>query len=135
MTLERLEPAALRSPVKHSTTGTEPLCSHNNNILLYIAFCMLGNFSCFSFSLLSFFSKHSFRTLTGCHMVWIQTVCKGYQQMTKVIASMQIFAFEEEWKWDERVQQIFKELHALRGFFGPPMRLKYQKLFFTNLFL
>ena len=28
-----------------------------------------------------------------------------------------------------------KELHALRGFFCPPIRLKNKKLFFTKLFL
>ena len=40
-----------------------------------------------------YFSKHSSRTLSECQMVcipirtdlvWVQTVCKGYQQMTNV---------------------------------------------------
>ena len=66
--------------------------------------CMLGNFSCFCCRLLVF-SKLSFQkilsgTLSECQtvwiqirndillvLIWVQTVCKGYQQMTKVTAS------------------------------------------------
>ena len=67
--------------------------------------CMLGNNSCFRCRLLTFFSKLSFsQILSGiiseCLMVWIQiriyiltvlirvnTVCKEYQQTTRVAAS------------------------------------------------
>ena len=50
------------------------------------------------------FKKNSFRnwTLSACQMVWIiiiwiQTVCKGYQQMTKVAANQEICG--RIWLW------------------------------------
>ena len=70
--------------------------------------CMLGNFSCFCCSLLTFFQNQLFQnilsgTLSECQTVWIQirtdilsvliwvwTVCKCYQQMTKVATSKEI---------------------------------------------
>ena len=71
-----------------------------------IQLCMLGNFHSFKFCcrLLTFFKINFKKNLSGklsvCQMVWIQirtdvvsvliwvqTVCKGYEQMTKVAAS------------------------------------------------
>ena len=63
--------------------------------------CMLGNFSCFCCRLLTFFKinlkKFLSGTLSGCQtfwiqirtnimsvQIWVQTVCKGYQQTTIV---------------------------------------------------
>ena len=67
---------------------------------------MLGNFSCFCYRLLTFFKINFFEKfhlgtlLYGLQMVWtkirtdimsvliwVQSICKGYQQMTKVAAS------------------------------------------------
>ena len=71
----------------------------------FYTLCMLGNFSCFCcrlliFSKWFFFSKNSFQNTTrvlnsfgsrsgqvGPDLVWVQTVCKVYQQMKKVVAS------------------------------------------------
>ena len=68
------------------------------NILTH---CMLGNFSCFCCCLLTsfkiiFFEKILSGTLSECQtvwtqirtdilsvLIWVQTVCKGYQQTTK----------------------------------------------------
>ena len=65
---------------------------------------MLGNFACFCCRLLTFFQNLLFQkvlsgTLSQCQtvwiqiktvilliLIWIQTVCKGYQQTTKVAA-------------------------------------------------
>ena len=65
---------------------------------------MLGNFSCFSCRLLTFFKINFFQkflsgTLSECEtlliqirtdylsvLIWFQTVYKGYQQMIKVAA-------------------------------------------------
>ena len=65
----------------------------------------LGNFSCFCCPLLTFFKSFFFQkilsgTLSECQtvwiqirsdilsvLIWIQTVCNGYQQMTKVAPS------------------------------------------------
>ena len=67
--------------------------------MLFLFTCMLGNFSCFCCHLLTFFKINLFLkilsgTLSECQTVWIQvrffwvqTVCKGYQQTTKVTAS------------------------------------------------
>ena len=70
-------------------------------VVLRINFSMQGNFSCFCCRLLTFFKINFFPkilsgTLLECQMVWIQmrndillvliwvqTNCKGYQQMTK----------------------------------------------------
>ena len=66
---------------------------------------MLGNFSRFYCPLLTFFKKGSFQKIVSdalsefqmvwIHiwtnillvLIWVQTVCKGYKQMTKVTAS------------------------------------------------
>ena len=70
-----------------------------------LTLCMLGNFSCFCCRLLTFFKMNFFEkilsgTLSECQtftiqirtdrksvLIWVQTVCKGYQQMTKGDAS------------------------------------------------
>ena len=73
-------------------------------IELRFTLCKLGNFSCFCCRLLfskSTFSKNIFqehysecqtvwiqiRTEVLLVMIWVQTVCKGYEQMIKVIAN------------------------------------------------
>ena len=62
---------------------------------------MLGNFSCFCCHLQTSFKINFFKEIFEEHyqcqivwiqiktdvMIWVQTVCKGYQQMTKVMAS------------------------------------------------
>ena len=62
------------------------------------ALCMLGNFSCFPCRLLTFFFKINFfkkmcttqtvriqiRTDVLLILIWVQTVCKGYQQTTSL---------------------------------------------------
>ena len=71
---------------------------------------MLGNFSCF-WRLLTFFLNQILQkilsgALSECQMVliqirmdilsvliWVQTVCKGYQQMTKIAASKEELIF------------------------------------------
>ena len=60
---------------------------------IILTLCMLGNFSCFCCDLLTFF-KSSFKNtirVSNCldpdQSVLIQTVCKGYQQMTQVASS------------------------------------------------
>ena len=59
---------------------------------------MLGNFSCFYCHLLTFFQINFFKKIFQEHyqnwvqirtdimsvLIWVQTVCKGYQQTTKV---------------------------------------------------
>ena len=70
----------------------------------FLTLCILGNFACF-FVICGFFLKLSFskktfkntirmsksldpdqvRRLSG--LIWVQTVCKGYQQTTKVATS------------------------------------------------
>ena len=70
-----------------------------------LTLCMQDNFSCFcgrllSFVKINFFKKNLSGTLSKCQTVWIQirtdvptvlisvqTVCKGYQQTTKVAIS------------------------------------------------
>ena len=75
--------------------------------VLYLSICMLGNCSCFYFRLLTFF-KINFLKLnhqgppSECQTVWIQikthillvfiwvqTVCKGYWQTTKLSTGIQ----------------------------------------------
>ena len=75
--------------------------------VLYLSICMLGNCSCFYFRLLTFF-KIKFLKInhqgppSECQTVWIQiktdillvfiwvqTVCKGYWQTTKLSTGMQ----------------------------------------------
>ena len=70
---------------------------------LHVNFCMLCNFSCFCCFLLNFFNINFFKqkkysgTLSEFQtvriqiktdvlsvLIWVQTVCKGYQQTTKV---------------------------------------------------
>ena len=73
---------------------------------MLLTLCMLGNFSCFCCGVLTFFKMSFFKkkkklsgTLLECQKVWIQirtdvlsvriwvqTVCKDYQQTTKVAA-------------------------------------------------
>ena len=67
-------------------------------VRMTLTFCMYVNFSCFYCSLLSFQNKLSMsgtpsedqmiwiqiRTDILSVLIWVQTVCKGYQQMTKV---------------------------------------------------
>ena len=76
--------------------------------LVYLTPCMLGNFACF-FVVCGFFFKINFFKInlagipSECQtvwikirpdilsrLIWIQTVCKGYQQMTKVATSGEI---------------------------------------------
>ena len=74
----------------------------NLTFLNILTLCKLGKFSCFSCCLLHlymyiasrFFNKknpkNSFKNtirIILLVLIWIQTVCKGYQQMTKVPAS------------------------------------------------
>ena len=51
--------------------------------------CMLGNFAyCFCAVSADFFKNKLFQNLleipSACQKVWVQTLCKGYQQMTKL---------------------------------------------------
>ena len=80
---------------------------HRPHLKMCLTLCMLDTFSCLCCRLLIFFSKLTFskkslRTLSGCQMVWIQirtnilsvlmwvqTVCKGYQQMSSVATSIE----------------------------------------------
>ena len=65
-----------------------------------ITICMLGNFACFFvvcgfFFFLNNFFKNIYREYyqsakqfgSGSGPIWVQTVCRGYQQKTKVAAS------------------------------------------------
>ena len=71
-----------------------------------LTFCMLGNFSCFYYQLLNFFQNDfplfkkffqeqyqsqtvwiQIRTDILSVLIWVQTVCIGYQHMTKVTAN------------------------------------------------
>ena len=78
--------------------------------IISLTFCMLGNFSCFSCRLLTFFkinfSKIISGTLSECQMFWIQirpdilpgliwvkTACKDYKQTTKFTAGRQQVKF------------------------------------------
>ena len=80
-------------------------------VKIYLTLCMLGNLSCCCCCLLTFFKINFFQkkisgTLSECQMVciqirtdilsvliWVQTVCKGYQQTTKVTASKERVKF------------------------------------------
>ena len=73
--------------------------------LQVLTLCMLGNFSCYCCRLLTFFKNELFQknlsgTLFQCQtvwiqfrtdimsvLIWVQTVCKDYQQTTKVAVS------------------------------------------------
>ena len=75
--------------------------------VLYLSICMLGNCSCFYFRLLTFFKMKFLRINhpgppSECQTVWIQiktdillvfiwvqNVCKGYWQTTKLSTGMQ----------------------------------------------
>ena len=70
---------------------------------------MLGNFSCFCCGLLIFFKQlliiplqTVWTQIRTSVLIWIQTVCKGYQQMTKVATSK------------ERVKSHIEFLHWLQ---------------------
>ena len=81
--------------------------THSFANILYLSFCMLGNCSCFNFRLLTFFKIKFLKInhlgpLSECQTVWIQiktdillvfiwvqTVCKGYWQMTQLSTGMQ----------------------------------------------
>ena len=80
---------------------------------LFSTLCILGNVSCFCCRLLAFFKISFFKkksgTLSECQtiwtqirtdimsvLIWVQTICKGYQRTTKVVASK------------ERAQQLDK---------------------------
>ena len=74
--------------------------------------CMLGNFSCLCcFSKLTFSKNqeryHSVKQL-GLVPNRVQTVCKGYQQLTKVVAKM-IFIFPDNIVW-QYLQRAWKEV-------------------------
>ena len=83
--------------------------------ILYLNLCMLGNFSSFCCCLT--FSKTNFQEHYQCQMVWIQIrtdmsvliwiqiVCTGYQQTTKVNTSM------ERVKEQIKVKIILQLLH------------------------
>ena len=76
-------------------------CLSNSVCMFGSTFCMLGNFSCFCCRLLTFFKIDFFekflqelpsecqtvwiqiRTDILSVLIWVQTVCRGYQQMTK----------------------------------------------------
>ena len=77
-----------------------------------LTLCMLGNFACFFVICKSFFffkltfSKKSLGIPSECQtvwiqirpnillgLIWVQTVCKGYQQMTKVATSRERVKF------------------------------------------
>ena len=85
------------------TIGTLTLISCNNgalclpcNKIFELTLCMLGNFSCFLLSSADFFQNqlffiNSFRNIIRVTnsldlsvLIWVQTVCKDYQQTTKV---------------------------------------------------
>ena len=75
--------------------------------VLYLSICMLGNCSCFYFRLLTFFKikylkiNHQgppsecqtvwiqIKTDILLILIWVQTVCKGYCQTTKLSTGMQ----------------------------------------------
>ena len=82
------------------------ICYGAHCFVTEITLCMLGNFSSFWCRLLTFFKinffKKNFRNTIRCQtiwsrsktnvlwvLIWVQTVCKGYQQTTKVTASME----------------------------------------------
>ena len=61
-----------------------------------LTFCMLGNFSCFCCRLLFdinfFFLQNIFPGAPlECQTFWIQTVCKSYQQTTKIVSMIRKF--------------------------------------------
>ena len=86
---------------------TWSLCNTHINLMIWLmlAFCMLGNFFMLLFSSSAFWKLTFFQiffsgALSECQMVWVQittkvlwvliwvqTVCKGYQLMTKVSTS------------------------------------------------
>ena len=88
-----------------SWLALQGLISTRHRAMTPFTLCMLGNFSCFCCCLLNFFQNWHFpkilsETLSECQMVWlqirtealsaliwIQTFCKDYQQMTKVATS------------------------------------------------
>ena len=67
------------------------------NPLYILTLCMLGNFACFFLSSVNFFTKKNLSgILLECQtvwiqirqdilsgLIWVQTVCRGYQQMIK----------------------------------------------------
>ena len=69
------------------------LHDHQVTTINHLTLCMLGNFSCFSCHLQKILSG----TISECQtvwtqirtdiLIWLQIVCKGYQQTTKVAAS------------------------------------------------
>ena len=94
--LECVLPEYYTTYMKISSPCTS-LKSWNDNTLLTLS--MLGNFSCFCCLLLTFFKiifiKSSFRNIIRVSnsldseqvqclsdLIWVQTVCKGYQQTT-----------------------------------------------------
>ena len=88
VTPARLEPAAPLSRVKHS--ATEPLRSHCLSV--HATLCMLGNFPLgFVVGLRFFFKTNLSRTISACQTALVQTLCKGCEWMTKVVASKEIF--------------------------------------------
>ena len=75
--------------------------------LANLTLCILGNFSCI-LSSADFFQNHLFwKILSGipseCQtiwiqiLIWVQTVCKGYQQTTIVNKEFKLVYFAERW--------------------------------------
>ena len=62
-----------------------PGCISSILLDILLALCMLGNFSCFCCYLLTFFKVNFSGVSNGLTqiLICVETVCKGYEQMTK----------------------------------------------------
>ena len=93
-------------PLKQFSMRTHIMCfcreirKNYLDTFLLLSLCMLGNFACFFvvcgfFFSINFFQKKIFQEYhqnvkqfgSRSGQIWVQTVCKGYQQMIKVDTS------------------------------------------------
>ena len=75
------------------------------------ALWMLGNCLCcrlLTFFKLTFLKKKLSRTQSACQMLWVQTVCKGYQQTTKDEASKDSQTNRSYYMFDIIAAEIFR---------------------------
>ena len=99
-------------------------CENNNvnepGMAQSITLCKLGKFSHFCCRLLAFskltFSKDSFRntiSMSNSFLIWMQTVCKAYQQGRKIAASMEIH-YSLRVKKEERIRNRYNQVPHLK---------------------
>ena len=131
----------------HSKSLSGDFISNRVGLCLNLTLCMLGNnnFACFFFVCGFFFfkltfSKKNFRNtirVTECQtfwiqirpdflmgLIWVQTVCKDYKQMTKVDSSGEIVNIYHSDLWANSAGNILKYFFLYFPEIGPDISCK-----------